>query len=591
MTTVNCPLCDEKVRVPAAASSQARVQCPLCVEEFELAEALDQLAPLLVVIDDPAAAATADSSGPLAAPDTEQASLDEQGLLDGPPSDDDDAAIAAEDSTVPEFTFEAPSDTPAAAPEFAFESGSASGGSSATAARRARAQRPQKSAVKEMIKVVGGGVVGLTIAQLILWWLPGDWKRDPFELGPKIPGFASFIVSPRFRAPSVADQSQVPAAQPAAAGGRLVDFGTFGQDQDGELPSSSFDGMFDPNAPQAEQVNGRKQRNRDAGQPSVDSVANQSVGPAGDASATVTDQETADLASDAGGDDALTPFPTEAEDDLFTSKPAIEVPMVNLPSFPTTTDAPDAPGAGTATPSGGDSPDPAATADASQDAVAPTAAADSGTGAGTATTDDSTAAAEDSAGGDQTIVSVRNAPSISPDQLSTRLTGAVSASTAMDSATDANDRALAKDFYLNLAGLGEAITFVDQRQVPAQVNDVGKFALEVGNDEEKLALIGKVAPNWMKINRPHNGVVVYGTIEAVQFAEPYYTTSLAMPNKQVVQIVSLNDPSSDYQPQDRVLVFGCILDAPQENLPGYEGDATTIVLDGLHATLPRAVEN
>ena len=34
-----------------------------------------------------------------------------------------------------------------------------------------------------MIKIVGGGVIGLSLGQLALWYLPGDWnrrQRDPF---------------------------------------------------------------------------------------------------------------------------------------------------------------------------------------------------------------------------------------------------------------------------------------------------------------------------------------------------------------------------------------------------------------------------
>jgi len=54
---------------------------------------------------------------------------------------------------------------------------------------------------------------------------------------------------------------------------------------------------------------------------------------------------------------------------------------------------------------------------------------------------------------------------------------------------------LAKEFYTSLAGLGEAITFVDQASAATQFDEVGKFALEVGKHAAKLELIGKVAPD------------------------------------------------------------------------------------------------
>src|SRR4051812_2897922 len=62
MTIVSCPKCNEKVTVPASAPKGARVRCPLCQEEYDLADALAQLPPLLIVVstapvEDPALAA------------------------------------------------------------------------------------------------------------------------------------------------------------------------------------------------------------------------------------------------------------------------------------------------------------------------------------------------------------------------------------------------------------------------------------------------------------------------------------------------------------------------------------------------------
>jgi hypothetical protein len=61
-----------------------------------------------------------------------------------------------------------------------------------------------------------------------------------------------------------------------------------------------------------------------------------------------------------------------------------------------------------------------------------------------------------------------------------------------------------------------------------------------------------------------------------------------MPNKSVLKVVSINDPSGDYQRQDKILVLGSILDSPQQDLKDYQGEATRVILDGLHATLPNA---
>ena len=167
MTVSQCPKCHDDVVVPATASEKARVQCPLCREEFELSELFDQLPPALVVLDDPE---------PLASPTAPEAK-------DG---------------------FQLADTASGAGPAVAFKPDGVStdGPSPAgkTSARRrpsSRPQRKQSSPMKEMIKVFLGGIVGLVIAQLILWWWPGDLsnrKRDFLKIAPSVGKVIPFIV-------------------------------------------------------------------------------------------------------------------------------------------------------------------------------------------------------------------------------------------------------------------------------------------------------------------------------------------------------------------------------------------------------------
>lgn len=540
MTTVNCPKCDEQVRMPDNASAQARVQCPLCADEFELSEALAGLAPMLVVLDDPGRA----FAGSLAA-GTSFAEADQVGEAES-----DDAS--------PDFSFESSLTERAATPAFSFEDGSASSGKpGATSARRARSQRPQKSAVKEILKVVGGGVIGLTIGQLILWWLPGNLKKDPFELGPKVPAFAAFLVSPPFRAASVANKDGDARIEKNSPTPASTSFGGFTAGGDAQLPSSSFEGMLDPaDIPNDNPQTKNKKKKSNNGGGSKVSVAK--ADPALDADDPGGAVEP--VAGESGNSDPLAPL--ASEEDIFGGKPEVPVPMVNLNAFPTATDP-----APPKEPQPGDSGD-------SIPPIPPPAVEPATTPPAVPTGD---------------FEGVRNAPTISLDQLSTRLSGAVSASIAMDTSSSeppAKQKTLTRDFYLTLAELGEAITFVDQASATSQFEEVGKFALEIGKQADKLDLIGKVAPIWMKNNRPHNGLVVCGTVESIEFAAPYYVTSLVLPNDDTLKVVSVNDPSGDYKPQNKVLVLGSILDAPQQNLKNYPGQEKTIILDGLHARLP-----
>lgn len=55
-------------------------------------------------------------------------------------------------------------------------------------------RRKQRRPAWEFFKIVAGGVAGLLIAQLILWWLPGNWRRDPLHLAPQVPAWLQFVL-------------------------------------------------------------------------------------------------------------------------------------------------------------------------------------------------------------------------------------------------------------------------------------------------------------------------------------------------------------------------------------------------------------
>ena len=49
------------------------------------------------------------------------------------------------------------------------------------------------------LAVVFGGIAGLVLGQLVLWWVPEPYRTDPLQLGPKIPEQLSFIAPPSIR--------------------------------------------------------------------------------------------------------------------------------------------------------------------------------------------------------------------------------------------------------------------------------------------------------------------------------------------------------------------------------------------------------
>ncbi len=171
MLITQCPQCNESVRVPDSVKEDTQVQCPWCREAFSGGFVYDQMPPALIVL----------SGG--------HEVTDEQAGVLGFTSD----AVQDSEHKEHDFSFAGQEDTaPSAEPV-----------STRAAARR----RPQKSSAGEVLKIVGGAVLAFPIAQLILWWLPGDWQRDPLELGPKVGAYVPWVVPANLRPESETEKT------------------------------------------------------------------------------------------------------------------------------------------------------------------------------------------------------------------------------------------------------------------------------------------------------------------------------------------------------------------------------------------------
>jgi hypothetical protein len=183
MIVSKCPSCREAVTVPDAARS-ARVRCPLCQDEYTLGEVLERCPPLLEVLH-------AGEAGT-------DALLHDGGY--------ELSSAAAAGVTAPAFDF---SESAALKPE-------ATPARSATAAPSParRSKRKPRNPLIEIAKVVGGGVVGLFIAQMVLWWMPffnlDIGQRDPLSLGRNIGHYVpwiAWIVPPQVRGETTSTDS------------------------------------------------------------------------------------------------------------------------------------------------------------------------------------------------------------------------------------------------------------------------------------------------------------------------------------------------------------------------------------------------
>jgi hypothetical protein len=81
-----------------------------------------------------------------------------------------------------------------------------------------------------------GGLAGILIAQLILWWLPGDLRRDPFGLAPRLPAWLQWMRPATWDQPTVRAEQGQPARSPAGRPDPFAD-----ETPLAALPSDPFD--------------------------------------------------------------------------------------------------------------------------------------------------------------------------------------------------------------------------------------------------------------------------------------------------------------------------------------------------------------
>ncbi len=496
MTIVACPRCADSVVLPGRASRRATVRCPLCQEEFPLAELLDKMPPALIVVDDPDAVAAMPLTE-MAAPASDAAPL----LLEPESRGGGFAPLSIETA--------------------------ASAAPATTAARRRRpaaAKRKPKSPVAEFVKIVLGGVAGLVIAQVILWWIGSakEWpskRADISGLAPKIAPYVPWIVPERYRGlkPSSATVGE-PETSAAA--------GTPGGVQPKELPERPF----------------------------------------------VNPNESA-------------PAPGTAKSPAAKTKKSGKSPKTGVPE-PPAADAPAADPFGIAAPPAKPEPDLTAVPEPEADPLADMKLdtemqPDDKPVADPVVDPEEKAKGEPAEAPKSPAEPLPNAPRMTAAELASAAEDAKTVVAAWRSAPEADSRELIKQSYVALAKLGEALAF---RKEPA--GDELQTAVElVGSltaEDAKLKTLGIVAGGWLKATgRDNNGVLLVGAVQQVRQQGGYDVIEMALTgNGQSVAVYRKAEPGEAYPPDSRLLVLGAIVEDPGKNLAGYEGDAPFVIWSG-----------
>jgi len=58
--------------------------------------------------------------------------------------------------------------------------------------------KKKKSFLRPLISCLLAGVMAIPLAQIVLWWLPGSWSRDPLGLGPAVGKYAPWAIPEKF---------------------------------------------------------------------------------------------------------------------------------------------------------------------------------------------------------------------------------------------------------------------------------------------------------------------------------------------------------------------------------------------------------
>ncbi|MCE9527364.1 MAG: hypothetical protein K8R36_15060 [Planctomycetales bacterium] len=574
MTTVSCPKCHDQVSVPSSAPRSARVRCPLCQEEYDLADALAQLPPALIIVnaavtDEPVLAAV---GGMDAATGSHIGSELDHGFeshLEGGSSKEYSTGVL-DASPSREGRISAPTPSFRAAP---------------------RPKRKEKSMVGELVKIVLGGVVGIGLAILILWWGPGvdlglaptiakvSWMRwvlppkileqvdknqgnkeeNPEEPQPANTGKGGGLVGPG----ETGDEKETKPSKPGKLGddprfsealknsGSPKASGNFAKSEKAKGKAEEKDPLdtSDPFAPETKTGDGELKIDSPLG--TEPKATTKKPEPAKTKPATTEEPSTEDPFKLPEEKPAKPAKPVEPREETPAEEPT-EKPKEEKPAEKPKEETPAEEKPATEKPK------------EEKPEVKPA---------------------------EPTETPAKEAP-VAAANLTEGIDAANAASKAFD-ATDAGDKEARKTaivaLYTAYAGLGRAIEQVNledadnAEKLPALKQSLAQAA----NESVKLNSIGALAARKLDAADGDPGILLAGTVKDLKAAGGHFETTLELVrDKRLVTVISAKNPQDSYKIDDQVLILGSIVRDPKEKLAGYKGDAAVVIKSGHAMVLP-----
>jgi hypothetical protein len=188
------------------------------------------------------------------------------------------------------------------------------------------------------------------------------------------------------------------------------------------------------------------------------------------------------------------------------------------------------------------------------------------------------------------FIGVTDAPMYVRDEVDASLAEARAAQEAVQSAEASAAPEAEQQFYTALTELAERITYSDLNDPKIdEAAQEAKNLLAQGNLRERAKLLIAHGPARLaakKEDRPNNGVVLFGKVQAVEKSGVLYETRLEAPSSggtAVIPVFSKHDPNLN--PNAMIIVLGTLVDQPKKRLAGYDGGLPTVVWMSHAATL------
>jgi hypothetical protein len=570
MTTVSCPKCNDQVSVPSSAPRSARVRCPLCQEEYDLADALAQLPPALIIIsaavtDEPVLAAV---GGMDAATGSHIGSELDHGFdshLEGHSSKEYSTGVLDAAPSREEMV-SAPTPSFRAAP---------------------RPKRKEKSMVGELVKIVLGGVVGIGLAIVILWWGPGV----DLGLAPTIAkvSWMRWVLPPKFRD---ADKDQGnKEVNPEESQPLNNDKGNGGEKE----PKQSKTGKLgdDPRFSEALKNSGTPKASGTFAKGEKSKGKAEEKDPLDTSDPFAPETKTGDGELKIEGPLATEPKGTTKKPEPAKTKPATtEEPSTEDP-FKLPEEKPAKPAKPVEPKEETPAEEPTEKPKEEKPAEKPREEkpAEEKPGEEKPATEKPKEEKPEEKPAEPTETPTKEAPAAAAN-LTEGIDAANAAAKAFD-ATDAGDKDARKTaivaLYNAYSGLGRAVEQVNledadnAEKLPALRETLSQAA----NEPVKLNSIGALAARKLDAAEGDPGILLAGTVKDLKAAGGHFETTLELArDKRLVTVISSKNPQDSYKIDDQVLILGSVVRVPKENLPGYKGDAEVVVKSGHAMVLP-----